>query len=74
MIGAGGEVAPDPTGKEPGRGTYFCRKPACWAKGLTKARLTRSFRRDVVQLDRKGLLTQLHMLAAGKVGKVGEEI
>ncbi len=69
VVGSVGEVATDPTGKEPGRGVYFCYEPACWTKGLTKDRLCRSFRRDVVLLDRKGLLTQLHTLAAGKVGE-----
>jgi uncharacterized protein len=31
-----GRVTLDPTGKQPGRGAYVCRRKACWHAALTK--------------------------------------
>jgi len=44
--GPSGAVAPDPTGKAPGRGAYLCAAAKCWETGLEKGRLSRALRLD----------------------------
>ena len=41
---ASGLVAPDPTGRAPGRGAYLCPRFECWEVGIGKGRLGRALK------------------------------
>jgi predicted RNA-binding protein YlxR (DUF448 family) len=41
---ADGIVAPDETGKRPGRGTYLCRSQRCWRTALKNGSLARALK------------------------------
>ncbi len=43
----GGDVAVDPSGKEPGRGAYVCKDRGCLPEGLKRARLAHRLRTEV---------------------------
>mgnify|MGYP001286808669 CR=1 FL=1 len=57
VIKGPGEVSIDRTGKHPGRGAYFCNKPACWELGLKKNRLERALRTNI-STDQKDRIAQ----------------
>ncbi|NQU97267.1 MAG: YlxR family protein [Chloroflexi bacterium] len=42
--GTSGDVAPDPTGRAPGRGAYLCPRLECWEIGTAKGRLGRALK------------------------------
>ena len=42
--GPSGQVAPDPTGRAPGRGAYLCPRLECWETGVGKGRLGRALK------------------------------
>ena len=42
--GPAGDVAPDPTGRAPGRGAYLCPRLECWEVGTAKSRLGRALK------------------------------
>lgn len=42
--GTSGDVAPDATGKAPGRGAYLCPRLECWEVGTEKGRLGRALK------------------------------
>ena len=42
--GTSGDVAPDPTGRAPGRGAYLCPRLECWEVGTAKGRLGRALK------------------------------
>ena len=42
-----GGIAPDRTGKAPGRGAYICRSAECRAKSVKSKALSRAFKREV---------------------------
>ena len=44
---AEGEIAPDPTGKAPGRGAYICSNEDCLKKLMTKKLLNKAFSANV---------------------------
>jgi predicted RNA-binding protein YlxR (DUF448 family) len=41
---ADGRLAPDPTGKGPGRGAYLCRRRACWLHKDLERQLARALK------------------------------
>jgi predicted RNA-binding protein YlxR (DUF448 family) len=45
--GVDGEIRPDPSGKEPGRGAYICPKAECIAKALKEKRFDRALRAHI---------------------------
>jgi len=50
-----GEVAVDPTGKQPGRGAYLCEQPACWDKALHTNLLDRALKAGVSDAEKEAL-------------------
>jgi hypothetical protein len=50
--GADGQVAVDPTGKRPGRGTYVCPRGECWSRALRTGSLGRSLKTEIAPADR----------------------
>ncbi len=55
---ADGTVAPDDTGKRPGRGTYLCRSQRCWRTALRNGSLARALKCELGAEDRLELERQ----------------
>ncbi len=52
---ADGAVVVDPTGKQPGRGTYLCREPRCWTTALRRNALAGALKTELRAEDRTAL-------------------
>ena len=52
---AEGEIAPDPTGKAPGRGAYICSNAECLKKLMGKKLLNKAFSANVDPAVYKGV-------------------
>lgn len=51
-----GGVELDPTAKKSGRGTYLCRRLACWESGLSRGRVAHALREGISETDRATML------------------
>ena len=51
-----GQIAADPTGKRPGRGSYLCSSAECWQKGVFKGGLERGLKAPLSAQERIILL------------------
>ncbi len=60
MRTASGDVIPDETGRETGRGAYVCRTGDCLDKALTKGALSRALKTPLPQETREALAGSLN--------------
>ncbi|PKB64516.1 MAG: hypothetical protein BZY80_02580 [SAR202 cluster bacterium Io17-Chloro-G2] len=59
-----GSLLLDTTGKNPGRGAYFCRQSTCWKKGTEKGTLFRRLNVDANPADLDNLYSEFQAIAA----------
>jgi predicted RNA-binding protein YlxR (DUF448 family) len=47
FVAANGSLTHDPTGREPGRGAYTCRRRVCFERAASKRAFARTLKRTV---------------------------